>query len=98
MMSLSAPRNPSDLVITVEAEDTHDFKGRLAEITAPTLVIAGANDPCYSETLFRETAEGIPNGRLILYAGMGHYAAGKRFERDVLRFLQDGRREGGCRC
>jgi pimeloyl-ACP methyl ester carboxylesterase len=89
LMSLSAPRDPSDLIITIEAEDKHDFKGRLSEITAPTLVIAGANDPCYSEELFRQTAAGIPHGRLILYPGMGHYVAGKQFERDVLTFLME---------
>lgn len=51
--------------MTIEAEDKHDFKDRLAEITVPTLVIAGDQDPFYSETLFHETAEGIPNARFI---------------------------------
>jgi pimeloyl-ACP methyl ester carboxylesterase len=32
---LAAPKDPSDLVITVEAEDKHDFKDRLGEISAP---------------------------------------------------------------
>ena len=89
LMSLTAPNDPSDLVVTVEAEDKHDFKDRLAEITAPTLVIAGDQDPFYSEMLFRETADGIPNARLILYAGKGHATAGKQFERDVLGFLTE---------
>jgi len=75
--------------VTVKAEDKHDFKDRLGEITAPTLVIAGDQDPVYTETLFRETAEGIPNARLILYAGKGHVPAGKQFERDVLGFLME---------
>jgi pimeloyl-ACP methyl ester carboxylesterase len=90
LMSSTAPDDPSDLVVTVEAEDKHDFKDRLAEIAAPTLVIAGAQDPFYTETLLRETAEGIPNARLILYAGKGHAAAGKQFGRDVLGFLTEG--------
>jgi len=88
VMSLSAPQDPSDLVVTVEAEDKHEFKDRLHEITAPTLVVAGAEDPFYTEQLFRETAEGIPNARLILYPHMGHAASGKQFERDVLAFLR----------
>jgi pimeloyl-ACP methyl ester carboxylesterase len=75
--------------VTVETEDKHDFKDRLAEITAPTLVIAGAQDPFYTETSLRETSEGIPNASLILYAGKGHAAAGKQFERDVLGFLTE---------
>jgi hypothetical protein len=47
--------------------------------------------------LFRETAEGIPNARLIVYPGMGHPASGKQFGRDVLAFLEGdtvGREEG----
>jgi pimeloyl-ACP methyl ester carboxylesterase len=88
LMALGAPKNPTDLRITVEAEYKHHFKSRLSQITAPTLVIAGAQDPFYSEALFRETASGIPNARLILYEKMGHPASGKQFERDVLAFLR----------
>ncbi|MBN1872713.1 MAG: alpha/beta hydrolase [Anaerolineae bacterium] len=90
LMSLSAPRDPTDLVVTVEAEDHHNFKDRLVQIIAPTLVIAGNQDPFYTEALFRETAAGIPNARLILYQGMGHPASGKQFNQDVLTFLKEG--------
>ena len=89
LLSMTAPKDPSDLIATVEAEDKHDFTDRLREISAPTLVVAGANDPFYSEKLFRETAEGIPRRRLILYPGMGHPASGRQFGRDVLNFLSD---------
>jgi len=88
LMSLGEPRNPSDLVVTVEAEDRHGFQGRLAEITAPTLVIAGTEDPAYPEALVRETAAGIHGAQLVLYERMGHPAHGKQFERDVLTFLR----------
>src|SRR5579872_2853535 len=84
---LMAPHDPSALVVTIEAEDKHDFKGRLGEIEVPTLVVAGENDPFYSAALFRETASGISNAKLILYEGMGHPAAGDRFRRDVREFL-----------
>ena len=87
---LGAPEDPSDLVVTIEAEDKHNFKDRLTQITAPTLVVAGDKDPFYTETLFRETAEGIPNARLIIYEGMGHPASGKQFSRNVLTFLKEG--------
>jgi pimeloyl-ACP methyl ester carboxylesterase len=83
----AAPADPSDLVVTIEAEDKHNFKDRLGHIAAPTLVVAGDSDPLYSPSLFRETAEGIPNGRLVLYKGMGHPAHGKQFQRDVSLFL-----------
>ena len=89
LLSLFPPKDPSDLMITIEAEDQFNFKTRLAEITAPTLVVAGERDPFYSAALLRETAVGIPNARLILYPGMGHPASGKQFERDVLGFLRE---------
>lgn len=88
LMARSAPQDANDLVVTVEAEDRHDFKDRLGEIAAPTLVVAGAADPFYTPELFRATAAGIPRGELILYEGMGHPAAGRRFRRDVLAFLR----------
>jgi pimeloyl-ACP methyl ester carboxylesterase len=88
-LMLGVPKDLSDLVITIEAEDKHDFKSRLAQIKVPTLVVAGDKDPFYTEKLFRETAEGIPNARLILYPGMGHPAYGKQFHEDVLAFLKE---------
>ncbi len=94
LAALRPPQDPSDLVITIEAEDKHDFKGRLAEIKAPTLVVAGDRDPFYTEALFRETAAGIPNARLILYPKMGHPASGKQFARDVLAFLKEAEPRG----
>jgi pimeloyl-ACP methyl ester carboxylesterase len=89
--TFGAPEDPSDVVVTVEAEDKFNFKERLAQIAAPTLVVAGEEDPYYSMALFRETAEGIPNARLILYPGEGHPAGGQQFRRDVLAFLREGR-------
>lgn len=86
---MGIPRDPADLAVTIEAEDKHYFKDRLSEIKAPTLVIAGDKDPFYSEALFRETAGGIPNARLVLYRGMGHPAAGKQFKADLRAFLDE---------
>jgi pimeloyl-ACP methyl ester carboxylesterase len=89
LLSLGRKPDLSDLVVTIEAEDQHAFKDRLSEISAPTLVIAGADDPFYTPVLFRETAAGIPNARLVLYEKMRHPATGKQFERDVLEFLRE---------
>ena len=89
IMSLGTPKDPTDLIITIAAEDRFDFRDRLAEITAPALVIAGERDPFYSAELFRETAAGIPNARLVLYPRMGHPAGGQQFKRDVLAFLRE---------
>ena len=54
------------------AEDAFDLGGRLGEITAPTLVIAGDRDNIYSPEILRRTAQDIPEGRLILYPRTGH--------------------------
>ena len=89
ILALSKPADPSDLIVTLLAEDQFAFRDQLARITAPTLVIAGDRDPFYTPALFRETAAGIPNARLCLYEKMGHPAGGKQFRRDVLAFLRD---------
>lgn len=81
------PHDASDLCITVDAEDRFNFKNKLADIKAPTLIVAGEKDPFYTEALFKETAAGIPGAKLILYPEMGHPAMGKQFETDVLNFL-----------
>lgn len=79
----------SDLITTIRAEDAFELRDRLADIVAPTLVIGGERDAFYSAELFRQTADGIPRGRLALYEGRGHLAAtmDPRFVPDVLSFL-----------
>jgi pimeloyl-ACP methyl ester carboxylesterase len=81
--------DPSDMIATVEAEDAFDISDRLGEITAPTLVIGGERDPCYSRELFEETTRGIPDARLFIYRWRGHggTVTDKRFARDVTAFL-----------
>ena len=89
-----APADPSDMLVTLEAEDKHDFKDRLVEIKAPTLVIGGEEDHLYP---IRETAEGIPNAKLILYEGFGHNVDEdnkRQFQEDVLNFLKEVVSEG----
>lgn len=60
--------DPSDMIATIEAEDTLDLRGRLHEISASTLVIGGGRDRFYPRELFRETADGIPVARRHLRA------------------------------
>jgi pimeloyl-ACP methyl ester carboxylesterase len=66
------PKDPSDMLVVIDAEDRFDAAPQLHRITAPTLVIAGDRDHYYAPELFRETAERIPNARLRLYRGRGH--------------------------
>jgi len=80
--------DPSDMIVTIEAEDVFDATPDLHRISAPTLVVGGDRDGFYSPDLFRATAAGIPGGRLCLYEGKGHVGAlGKRFAKDSLAFL-----------
>ena len=67
----------------------HNTKNRLAEIKTPILVIGGDKDYYCPVDLLRETAAGIPNAELVLYEGKGHMAMGKKFDRDVLAFLNE---------
>lgn len=90
---MGIPKDPTDLAVTIEAEDRHDFRHRLSEIKAPTLVIAGDKDPFYSAQLFRDTAAGIPGAKLVLYEGMGHPASGKQFHQDMRAFLDEDRED-----
>ena len=77
--------NVSDGLVELEAEDQFNFKEHLAEIKTPTMVIGGENDNFYP---IRETADGIPGAKLILYKKVGHTAMFKRqFNRDVISFL-----------
>ncbi len=81
--------DPSDGLVEVEAEVNHNFTShQLAEIKAPTLVIGGEEDKFY---LNHETAEGIPNAKLILYTGFGHNACDdnkRQFQTDIMAFLK----------
>ena len=86
---VGAPSSASDYVITIEAGYAHDFKDRLAEISVPTLVIGGDQDFYFPAELYRETAKGIVNAKLILYEGATHadFRKEKQFAQDVLAFL-----------
>jgi pimeloyl-ACP methyl ester carboxylesterase len=64
--------DPSDMLVTVAAEDVFDACAELHRIIAPTLLVAGGRDRFYSPELFRDTANRIPNGRLSLYPDKGH--------------------------
>ena len=81
------PKDPSDGLVELEAEDRFNFQEHLSDIKVPTLVIGGENDRFYP---VRETAAGIPSAKLVLYKNAGHMAIMKRrFNRDVLAFLTE---------
>lgn len=82
--------DPSDMIATIRAEDDFDIKDRLREILAPTLVVGGGRDRFYPPELFRETAERIPDARLVLYEDRAHGGTfvDRRFGEDVVAFLK----------
>jgi len=87
---LMRPRDAADMVAFAHAEDAFDLGARLGEITAPTLVIAGERDRVYSPEIFHRTADGVRDGRLIVYPGTGHGGTltSRRLVDDVTTFLR----------
>jgi pimeloyl-ACP methyl ester carboxylesterase len=72
-----ASENPSDTLAVLRAEDAFDAEPSLGHVRAPTLVLGGTADVFYSEELVRRTADGIPDGRCVLFPGKSHmYVAG----------------------
>ena len=77
-----------------EADLGHDTTGRLPEISVPTLIIGGSEDPFFSESLLRETAGKIPDAELRVYEDVGHGVPKerkRRYEDDALAFLSERR-------
>jgi pimeloyl-ACP methyl ester carboxylesterase len=70
------PADPTDMLVTLDAEDAFDVEADLPRITAPTLVIGGSDDPFYSEELFQGTAAGVQDGRVHIFPGWGHARTG----------------------
>jgi pimeloyl-ACP methyl ester carboxylesterase len=89
--SMSA-EDPSDMLITIAAEDRFDAEPHLDRVSAPTLVIGGGADPLYSTDLFRRTAAGVQDGRAVIFPKKGHgYASASRTASNiVLGFLLAG--------
>ena len=66
------PDDPTDMLVTLDAEDVFDVGADLPRITAPTLVIGGAKDPFYPRELFEGTAAGVQDGRVHIFEDWGH--------------------------
>jgi pimeloyl-ACP methyl ester carboxylesterase len=87
-LMFSSTTGPSDGVVEIEAILNSDFAEQLANIKIPTLVAGGDQDFFAPAVLISETADRIPNAKLILYQGLGHDAASsKQLVDDVLAFL-----------
>lgn len=64
----------ADFLASVDACLDHDATDRLPAVAAPTLVLGGTEDAYFSETVYRETADRLPEGVLGRLPGVGHEA------------------------
>ena len=67
-------RSDDDLVL-MEAEDRFDLRHDLDRVTAPTVVVGGARDGFYSPTIFRLTADLMPDAAYVEFPRKGHMTA-----------------------
>jgi 3-oxoadipate enol-lactonase len=87
-MQLAVP--PEDYARGLEAIGAFDFRDAVAQIAAPTLVIAGAEDPATTVADAQFLAERIPGARLVVIAGAAHLAnveQPERFNAELVRHL-----------
>jgi len=91
MGSLMIPADPSDGIVEIEADNCYDLSDQLDRIKAETLVIGGEEDFFYA---IRETADRIPNARLVLYPNLGHdamFVRSRQFGEEIRAFLLSGK-------
>ncbi len=86
---------PNDFLTEIRGDMDMNFRDRLKDIKAPTLVMSGELDICYTAEDVRMTAEGIPNAKLILHEGYGHDLAfkWKILQKDILEFLRNNKKK-----
>jgi 3-oxoadipate enol-lactonase len=65
---------PDGYVASCEAIRDMDLRGRLGDIAAPTLVIAGEEDPVTPPQQAERIAGGVPDARVVVLPGASHLA------------------------
>lgn len=87
---LPKPADPRDVLVSLDAIAAYDATDRLDEVSVPTLVFGGTEDPYFPPSVLETTAAGIPEAELALAAGGKHAAFHERkhtFDRAVTSFL-----------
>ncbi|GCD42072.1 4-carboxymuconolactone decarboxylase [Streptomyces paromomycinus] len=69
---------PEGYAACCDALATYDLRGELGRIAAPTLVVAGRDDPATPPAHARELADNIPAASLTEIAGAAHLAGTER--------------------
>jgi 3-oxoadipate enol-lactonase/4-carboxymuconolactone decarboxylase len=73
----------------------YDVGGRLAEIAAPVVAVAGAEDPVCPPDLLGEIADGVQHGELVVLDGVGHQAPAEAPEEVAMIILGLAKRVAG---
>lgn len=78
----------SDLLVTLEAEESFDLRS-LPTVIAPTLIVNGGKDQFYEGAIMQETHRTIPGSQLSIYPRRGHITvvSDKAAIAEMLRFL-----------
>lgn len=90
--SLAIGGDDDGLAVMIDAEDGFDIRADLANISAPTLLIGGAQDGYYTPGILRETAARIPNAAHLQLPRKGHLSVG--LDRGVRRAIREYLRAG----
>jgi pimeloyl-ACP methyl ester carboxylesterase len=88
LRSMLVHRTPEADARRLAAIPGFDVTGRLPEITAPTLLIYGEDDPGARPEVGRAIADAIPGARLEVIAGARHGIT-LEFARETARLLRD---------
>lgn len=74
LLTMIASTNPVGYAACCDALADYDLTDRLGEITAPTRVIAGAQDPVSPPEVARTLVDGIPGADLVVIDDASHIA------------------------
>jgi 3-oxoadipate enol-lactonase len=71
---------PEGYAACCETIESFDVRNRLSEIIAPTLVIAGADDPATPPDTVRQVADGIAGARFVVVPAASHLVSAEQPE------------------
>lgn len=72
LLGMLRATSPEGYAACCEAIGTFDVRAELGRITAPTLVLAGAEDPATPVTMLRQIADAVPGARLLVIRDAAH--------------------------
>lgn len=72
LLGMLRATSPEGYAACCEAISTFDVRAELGRITAPTLVLAGAEDPATPVPMLRQIADAVPAARLVIVRDAAH--------------------------